>query len=136
MGADVAFDPLKEDAGTVVAELTQGQGVDSAIVDVGIPSVIENSIELVKKGGTYVIFAGCPEHSRITIDPNLIHYRELILTGASASTPEYQRFMLQQVVAGKIQIRPIISAVMPAEKWMDAFAMKENYMGLKTVLRF
>lgn len=136
LGARVTIDPISENVAERIGKLTEGTGVDVAIVDVGIPKIVEESMSYVKKGGIYIIFAGCPEGSTITIDPNLIHYRELVVTGSSASTPEHQRTMLQWISAGKIDMKAIVSDSFPMEQWWEAFNMKEKYIGLKTVLTF
>jgi L-iditol 2-dehydrogenase len=136
LGADAVIDPAAQDVQQAVKELTGGAGMDIVLADVGIPKVVEQSVEYLRKGGTYVIFAGCPVGSQITIDPNLIHYKELVVTGSSAAKPEYQKKMLQMISEGRITLKPLISGVLPAEQWLRAFEMKGNYEGLKTLLQF
>jgi L-iditol 2-dehydrogenase len=136
LGADAVIDPAAQDVQRAVKELTGGVGMDIVLADVGIPKVVEQSVEYLRKGGTYVIFAGCPVGSQITIDPNLIHYKELVVTGSSAAKPEYQKKMLQMISEGRITLKPLISGVLPAEQWLRAFEMKGNYEGLKTLLQF
>lgn len=135
-GANAVVDPVNENLHERIMQLTCGMGMDIVIADVGIPEVIEETLEFVKKGGTYVIFAGCPAESPITIDPNLIHYKELVLTGSSAANPEYQRKMLQMIAEGQIDLKAVISNVFPAERWKEAFEMKANYEGMKSILTF
>jgi L-iditol 2-dehydrogenase len=136
LGADAVIDPSSENVQKRVKELTDGAGMDIVLADVGIPKVVEGAIEYIRKGGTYVIFAGCPTGSQINIDPNVIHYKELVVTGSSAAKPEDQRRMLKMIAEHRIQMKPLISDVLPAEKWQQAFAMKGNYQGLKTILAF
>lgn len=135
-GADAVVDPLNEDPHKRIKELTGGVGMDIVIADVGIPKVIEESLEYVRKGGTYVIFAGCPVGSKMTIDPNLIHYKELVVTGSSAAKPDDQREMLEMIAAGRINLKTVISNVFPVKRWKEAFEMKSNYEGLKSLLTF
>ena len=135
LGADYVIDPATEDIHARIKELTSGVGMDVVIVDVGLPKVIEESMEHLKKGGTYVIFAGSPVGSKISIDPNLIHYKELLVTGASAATPAYQREILKMIADGKFDLKTLITDIFPLEDWRKAFEMKGNYQGLKTLLR-
>jgi L-iditol 2-dehydrogenase len=135
-GADVVVDPLRENLREQVSRITGGVGMDIVIADVGIPKIIEEAMDYVKRGGNYVIFAGCPVGSRINIDPNRIHYQELVITGSSAAKPEYQREMLTLIAEGKINLKAVISNVFPAESWKEAFEMKDRYEGLKSVLTF
>lgn len=134
LGADYVLDPGLGDVKKEVMLLTNGAGVDSLLLDVGIPKVIEESLELVKKGGRFILFAGCPVGSRITIDPNLIHYKEIEFTGASSSTPDNEAEILALISEGKIDVEQLITDVLPFSQWLDAFNLKKNYQGLKTIL--
>lgn len=137
LGANVGIDPtdtaipVKDN----ILNLTNGEGADVVFVDVGIKKVLEEALGFLKKGGTYILFAGCPEGTSITIDPNVIHYKEIRFTGASASTPEYQREILSLMASETIDVKPLITDVIPLDSWRTAFEMKENHKGLKSILR-
>jgi len=135
-GAKVLIDPFENDVEKQILKKTNNEGVDIAIVDVGIPNVIEQALLCVKKGGTLLVFAGCPEGSKITIDPNWIHYREINLTGSSAATPEEQKEVLDMIAFKKLNVKPLLTEILPLEKWKEAFEMKENYIGFKTLIKF
>jgi len=134
LGADVVINPFEEKPDERIKELTGGNGVDIVIIDVGIPKLIEDSLEYVKKGGTYVIFAGSPHDSKITIDPNLIHYKEINLTGSSASTPEIHREVLDLIESGQLDVSRLISEVVPLDDWQRALEMKNNYQKIKVII--
>jgi L-iditol 2-dehydrogenase len=134
MGAKYVLDPQTENLNEKISVITDKKGVDSLLLDVGIPSVIEQSLQLVKKGGSFILFAGCPHGSTITIDPNWIHYREIDFTGASASTPENHEQILDMVCKGHISIKSLITDELPFTQWRAGFDQKQNYVGLKTIL--
>lgn len=134
LGATNTINPFEEDPFTRIQELTKEDGADVVIIDVGIPKLIEESIEYVKKGGTYVIFAGAPHGSKITIDPNLIHYKEINLTGSSASTPEIHREVINLVESGKIDVSMLISEVVPLDEWERAIEMKNSFQKIKVII--
>lgn len=134
-GADMVIDPVSKDDKQEIFEFTKGEGVDVAIVDVGIPAVIEKALTCVKKGGTLLLFAGSPEGSKITIDPNWIHYREINVTGSSAATPDEQKQVLSMIASKNIDAKRLLTEVLPMEEWKKAFEMKENYLALKTLLK-
>lgn len=135
LGADEAIDPQRVNSQETIRFLTDGRGLDAVLLDVGIPSVLEETYRFVKKGGRYVIFAGCPENSKVTIDPNFIHYGEIELTGSSSATPKDLSEVLELMAQGKIKAEPLITAVLPLEEWQKAFEQKQNYLGLKTLLK-
>lgn len=134
MGADFVIDPAVQDAKAVIFEQTGGQGADAVIVDVGVTSALEQSLDYVKKGGRVVIFAGMPVGSKITIDPNTIHYKEIILTGSSSSSAINQAEVFRLLSSGKVSTEGMISGCFPLEEWRTAFEMKANYVGVKTIM--
>jgi len=133
-GATHTIDPQTADTMEQVLNLTNNEGADVVIIDVGIPKVIETSLDYVKKGGTFLIFAGCPHGSKITIDPNVIHYKEINFTGSSASTPEIHREVLELLASGELDVSELISEIVPLEDWQKAFEMKNNYLGIKVLI--
>ncbi|MGB9859444.1 MAG: alcohol dehydrogenase catalytic domain-containing protein [Moorellaceae bacterium] len=129
--AAVAPQELKD----TVQQITRGIGVDVVFIDVGIPSVIKEAISLAKKGGTCVLFAGCPVGSTAEIDPNEIHYKEVDLIGSSASTPENLATVLRLAARKFIDIKSTIGDILELKDWAQALEMKQNYAGLKTLLK-
>ncbi len=134
LGATVTINPFEESPDSRIKEITNGDGADIVIIDVGIPTLIEESLEYVKKGGTYVIFAGAPHGSKISIDPNLIHYKEINLTGSSASTPEIHREVLDLVESGLLDVSKLISEVVPLDDWERAIEMKNSFQKVKVII--
>lgn len=134
MGADIVIDPTCEDAKAIIMEASEKRGADAVIIDVGVPSVLEQSIGYVKKGGRFVIFAGNPVGSTVTLDPNVIHYKELVVTGSSSSSANNQREVFRLLDSGKVDCSQMISGVFSLEEWQTAFDMKANYKGVKTIL--
>jgi len=130
----VALDPNSVDLKASILNITNNEGVDSVILDVGIPDLVTESLGYLKKGGTYVLFAGCPEGARVTLDPNVIHYRELVLTGSSASTPEIQKHVLELMATGLLKVDELISEVVPLRDWQKAVEMKHHYQGIKVLI--
>lgn len=134
MGADIVIDPTTENALDIIMEASGKRGADAVIIDVGVPSVLEQSLAYVKKGGRFVIFAGNPVGSRVSIDPNVIHYKELVVTGSSSSSADNQREVFRLLDSGKVDCSKMVSGVFSLEQWQTAFEMKANYKGIKTVL--
>lgn len=134
MGADLVLDPANEDVKAGIAAQTDGRGADAVIVDVGVPAVLEQSLDYVKKGGRLVIFAGMPVGTKISLDPNIIHYKELVVTGSSSSSAKNQEEVFRLLDSGKVRTEGMISGCFPLEEWKTAFEMKANYVGVKTIL--
>ncbi len=134
LGASLTINSRNEDPSKIVKDETEGLGADVAIVAVGATKAIEQALKTVKKGGTVNLFGGSPTGSTINIDPNPIHYGELIVTGSSGSTPHHQSKALRLMSRGQIRMKPLITHDLPLERTVEAIKMKEKGEGLKHLL--
>ncbi|MCG8477479.1 MAG: alcohol dehydrogenase catalytic domain-containing protein [Spirochaetales bacterium] len=134
LGAVEVIDPRGGTTERVCLDMSEGAGADTVIVDVGLPEVIEEALNLVKKGGRFVIFAGAPVGSTITIDPNRIHYREIECTGSSSSTPADLATVLDLVAKGELLLHELLTEILPIDRLVDALRNKGEYRVLKSVV--
>ncbi len=133
-GADHVIDPTSEDLPELVAELSGGAGADAVIVATPVPQAQVQALEVAAVGGHVNFFGGLPrDRSRITIDANLIHYRELTVTGTTANTTEDCRQALALVAGGQIDLAPLISARYPLAAFGEALELAGSGRGLKIV---
>ncbi len=134
-GADVIVNTHEEDFVKVVKDLTNGYGADAVIVAVGAPLAIEQTVKTVRKGGTVNLFGGCATGSSITIDPNTVHYGEIIFTGTSGSRRLHHWKAIKLASTGQVQLKPLITHSFSLGKAVEAILMKERGQGLKHVLK-
>jgi threonine dehydrogenase-like Zn-dependent dehydrogenase len=78
-------DPTSEDLWEVVAEHTDGLGVDATVICVGRPQLVNDALRVTRKGGRVNVFAGLAGEGWAEVEANLVHYNELVLSGASDS---------------------------------------------------
>jgi len=134
-GADHVVDPASEDLAELIAELTGGDGADAIVVAAPSAPAQEQALTLAAPGGHINFFGGLSSgRSSITIDSNLIHYRELIVTGTTASTREDCRDALELVERGAIDTARLISERFPLTFGLDALAAAGSGKSLKVVL--
>ncbi len=68
-----------------------------------------------------MVYAGIyPRGARITIDPNLFHNKEIMLTGTVSQSKEDVLEAVRLISAGLIDLKPFISAVLPFAKLEQA----------------
>jgi L-iditol 2-dehydrogenase len=134
LGADVVINPMKEDIYQRIMSETEGKGADKIMIAAGVPKLIEDSLKSARKGARIVIFAGSPEGSIITLDPNIIHYKEIELTGSSASTPYLHKKAIELVSSGRIDLKSLITHRLKLEDVVKGLEMKEIVEGLKTLI--
>ena len=108
---------------------TGGLGVDVVLEAVGRNETVATSIDCVRKGGTVTLIGNItPE---VTLPLQKVVSRQIRLQGSAASSGEYPE-AIELVASGKIQVKPLITAVAPLEdgpQWFDRlYAHEPNLM--------
>jgi L-iditol 2-dehydrogenase len=76
------------------AESGDGAGADVVIEAVGSDAAWGDAVELVRPGGTVVMFGGLPRDARPPVDAYRLHYEELTVRGSFHHTPATVRAAL------------------------------------------
>jgi L-iditol 2-dehydrogenase len=134
LGADVIVNSARADLRDAVMDATGGAGADAAVVAVGVSPLVVAAAECLAAGGRLNIFAGIYPVDPLNIDPNLIHYKELVLTGSADSTPADMHEALRHIESGEVLVEPLISHVLPLECLDDGFQLVLNRMGMKVMV--
>ena len=102
-----------------VLERTGGTGVDVAMEAVGRTETVRASVQSVRKGGTVVLVGNVtPE---VALPLQKVVTRQIRLQGSCASAGEYPR-AIELLASGRIQVRPLITAVAPLDDGPQWFA--------------
>lgn len=139
-GSDFLVNPAKEDPVEAVKKITHGKGADSVIVSIGHPTAIIQGLRMVKKRGRVVLFGGAPEGTIVELDPNIIHYGEIVLTGSYwVGIPPNHNINLYKVVVDlisskKAPVSDLITHSFPLDEIHKAFQVQESKEGLKSVV--
>jgi L-iditol 2-dehydrogenase len=135
MGATDAIDPTADDLTAAVRERSDGRGADVVIAAVPVPAVFDAAIGLAAVGGRVNFFAGLPSgRGRLELDANLIHYRELVVTGTTANTTEDCREALALLRSGAFDPSALITARHALEDGPAAFAAAAGGQAMKVVV--
>jgi L-iditol 2-dehydrogenase len=86
--------------GAFGAEEGDGRGADVVLEAVGSEVAWREAVELVRPGGTVVMFGGLPEDARPVVDAYRLHYDELTLRGSFHHTPATVRAALGFLASG------------------------------------
>lgn len=134
-GADIAIDPARESVEDVVRSATQGRGADTVMVAAPVPELCSESLRTVAHGGRVNFFAGLPVGgASVSIDVNLVHYRELTLTGSTANTTENLKEALAILEAVPEKFAGIITHRFRLAKAEEAYAAARSGKALKVVI--
>jgi len=134
LGADLAVDPTSEDLAEAVQSFTDGWGAEAAVITVGSARLVEQLIPVMAPGGRLNIFAGIYPQDTLQIDPNIIHYQELILTGSADSTPIDMNHALEFIQNGQVDTESLISHLLPLEDLGKGLEIVKNREGLKVMI--
>jgi L-iditol 2-dehydrogenase len=118
---------------TVMKE-TDGEGVDCVITTAGTVQAHEDAIRMVAHRGYVNLFGGLKNQPKLTIDSNLIHYKECFVMGSHGSLPRHHRLAVDLIARGAVQAKSYLSALYPLEKITEAFAFHESRKGLKVIV--
>ncbi len=92
-------------------ELTQGRGVDVCITACPAPQAQQIALEIAAINGRVIFFGGLPAgKAKVNLDTNLIHYKQLVVTGTTRQSLSQYRRTLQLVACGRINVKDLISS--------------------------
>jgi L-iditol 2-dehydrogenase len=87
--------------------------------------------------GRILFFGGLPAgKEEVTINTNLIHYRQLSIHGSTRGNVRQYREVAKMVMAGNLDLGKLISQRFPLTGFIEAVAYAKKAEGLKTVITF
>ncbi|MBI2300038.1 MAG: alcohol dehydrogenase catalytic domain-containing protein [Armatimonadetes bacterium] len=126
--------PGGPEAGRRVLELTDG-GADVVLVAAPSAEAQAEALGWLARGGRLSFFGGLPPGSGpVALDTNRIHYHELRIAGAHASTPAQNRAALRLIAGGSVRVDDLITSVHDLEETPAAVAGVAAGRGLKAVV--
>lgn len=135
LGADELIYASEVDAVERVKELTDGYGADVVIVAVGAPPALQQALDMAGVCSTINYFAGTYPPTTLEIDPNVIHYKQIRLTGSHDFTPFHFYTALRFIEIGVVKVVPLVSHELPLEQVKEGFDIVAGRKGLKVVIR-
>ena len=91
LGADFVHDPAAGPLREVVAEVTDGRGIDLAVEAVGKPELVDLAIQVARPRGEVLILGVSPRGTTIPSDLFETHYKELIIVNSFGRGDGYIR---------------------------------------------
>lgn len=138
-GATHAVNPGRESASEVVRALTQGRGADYVIATAGAKSAIEQSLGLLRRGGTLVIVGMPAAGVMVEFDPGELanEGRRIVGTKLGSARPQIDVPALVDLYhQGRLKLDEQISGRYPLEQINDAIAVFTRGETLRNVIVF
>ncbi|MFQ6131922.1 MAG: zinc-dependent dehydrogenase [Armatimonadota bacterium] len=118
----------------VLAE-TDGLGVDVALTACPSPEAQMQALRMVRSRGKVNFFGGLPKGTPpLTVDSNLVHYKEMLVTGSHGCVPRHHQAALNLIAAGAIRVDDLITHRFPLDEVLAAFQAAEDRAGLKAIV--
>jgi len=120
-----------------VMSQTSGRGLDVCITACPSPQAQADSLEMMATGGRVNFFGGLPASKEIVgINTNLVHYKQLILTGSARASLSQYRKTLDFISSGILNVKDLISARFPLDKIEEGVQLATRVEGLKNIIYF
>jgi L-iditol 2-dehydrogenase len=133
-GADRVVDPAVENLREIVMDVTGGLGADAVIMAIGVTSIVNDLLTLVRKGGRLNLFAGFPDAGAATIEANLIHYNEITVNGTSAATRLDYLTAVSMIASHRVNVKDLVTHRFGLDAFGEAYNLHRAGVGLKLVI--
>lgn len=135
-GADRVINAAMEDLPAGVLDETHGAGADVVIVAAPAHAAQQSALELAAIGGRINFFGGLSkDRPTIECDSNLIHYKELHVTGTTACSTHDCWRAAALVDTGRINLAHLVSGRFTLDDFSAAFTAAEDRASLKIVFQ-
>jgi L-iditol 2-dehydrogenase len=125
LGATATVNVTKQDVNQVVAEVTGGKGVDTAIVAVGLPIVVKQAIAATKHRGVVSII-GLFEKPIVIEDTFAVISGERVIRGSQTYVPRDVQKALELIASGRVDVKSMITHRLPISEAQHAFEMVDK----------
>lgn len=134
---DPTFIPVCGDLRAELMQLTGGAGADVIITACPVPEVQTVALELAAVNGRVIFFGGLPkDRAMVPLDTNLIHYRQLMVTGTTRQSLRQFQAVLALVSDRVLRLEDLVTSTHPIERAEEAILSMATARGLKSRLEF
>ena len=111
------------------------QGFDIVVEATGAPSVLEQSIHYVRKGGTLVVYGVYDDHAKIAWPPMLIWKNEITILASFCSTLKFP-VVMEYLRSKRLEFTGIVNKTYRIEEWAEALDAVAKQQVVKAAIVF
>jgi L-iditol 2-dehydrogenase len=120
-----------------VMDITKGIGLDVCITACPSPQAQAEALDLMATNGRICFFGGLPaSKENVGINTNLIHYKQLILTGSTRASLLQYRKTLGFISSGILNVKDLVSARVTLKEIAKGVELATKAEGLKNIVYF
>lgn len=128
--ASEAVDPVE-----AVMAATGGRGADVVITAAASGTAQEQGLRMLARRGRLSLFGGlAKDRPNITVDSNLVHYRELTIVGVNGSSPAHNRQALELIASGAVPVSDLITHHLPLDDILEAIEIVARGDAIKVTI--
>ncbi|GAA3254933.1 zinc-dependent dehydrogenase [Dactylosporangium siamense] len=132
---DAAICGAETDVVDAVMKLTEGRGADVVITAAASGAAQEQALQMTARQGRISFFGGLPKDKPVvSVDSNVVHYRELTIVGANGSSPAHNKEALQLIASGAVPVADLITHRLPLADALDAFGIVARGEAIKVTI--
>ena len=133
LGVRLAVHPGATGVGRTLVDLTEGVGVDGAVLTVVNGRILEDTQRAVRAGGRINVFAGATDGPRLTLDFVDLYHRELAVFSTYSSTPATLARAVELLASRRVRVAPLISHRLPLEAFDEGVCLQRDGKATKVV---
>ncbi len=125
------------EVGERVMALTGGRGADVVITACPAPEAQVTALKVAAMNGRILFFGGLPaDRAVVGLDTNLIHYRQLVVSGTTRQSLSQYRAVLRLIEDGLLSVDELVTSRWPLDSLREGFAAVMRGSGLKHAVGF
>jgi L-iditol 2-dehydrogenase len=121
LGADLAFNPQRENVVERAKAVTGNRGVDVAIVTAPNVKAVEDGVQIVRRGGKLLLFAPTQPDQYARLSPHRLFFSEITVVPSYSVSHIETRTALELISSGRIKAKELITHRFPLGRTADAF---------------
>jgi L-iditol 2-dehydrogenase len=135
LGNELYIDATRQDVVKEILSVTEGFGVDVAIVACPSGEAQEQALQIVHKGGTVCLFGGLPkEKPFIEFNSNWVHYNEIKVLGSITMTPVEFNLAVDVLNKKRIDTDLFVTESFPLDRINEALTPESIDRNLRMVI--
>lgn len=123
LGSDGAFDPRDAGFANQIRARTEGRGPDVVLVAVPVPSVLADSLALVRPGGRVLLFAQNDPHMKIEFPAAAVGVEEKEIMGSYSAAVDRQEQSAELIFSRKLPVALLVTHRFPLEQFNEALKL-------------
>lgn len=121
-----------DDLEEIVRDTSRGLGADVVITAAPAPSTHQLALDLVRNNGMVSFFGGLPKDKQIvSLNTNLIHYKEIWVTGTTRQNLRQYRKTLELIDRGLVKLEGVMTKAVGLDQIEEVIEDTMNGRGLK-----